>query len=39
MPHHWDFGAMPPIEGVEPDEVTNIVAHVRSLQREAGLIE
>lgn len=38
-PHHWSFGAMPRVEGVEPDEVADIVAYVRGLQREAGLIE
>lgn len=37
-PHHWDFGAMPPVEGVDAAEVEAIVAYVRSLQREAGLI-
>jgi mono/diheme cytochrome c family protein len=37
-PHHWNFGAMPAIRGLSDDDVANIVAHVRSLQRSAGLI-
>lgn len=37
-PHHWGFGAMPVIDGLTDDDVTDIVAHVRSLQRDAGLI-
>jgi mono/diheme cytochrome c family protein len=37
-PHHWNFGAMPPIDGLTDDDVTDIVAYVRSLQSSAGLI-
>jgi mono/diheme cytochrome c family protein len=37
-PHHWNFGAMPPIKGLTDDNVTDIVAYLRSLQRSAGLI-
>ncbi len=40
QPHHWDFGAMPPIgaqNGLTRDDVAEIVAYVRSLQREAGI--
>ena len=36
--HHWDFGDMPPVAGLSEDEVSQIVAHVRHLQREAGII-
>ena len=36
--HHWDFGDMPPVPGLEPDEVGEIIAYVRSLQRDAGII-
>lgn len=36
-PHHWDFGPMPAIPGLEIDEVAHIVAYVRQLQREAGI--
>ena len=35
--HHWRFGAMEPIDGVTEEGVTNIVAFVRQLQREAGI--
>lgn len=37
--HHWDFGDMPPIAGLDRDDVADITAHVRELQREAGIIE
>lgn len=37
QPHHWDFGPMPPIEGLSPDEVEDIVAYVRAKQREVGI--
>ncbi len=37
--HHWRFGPMPPIGGVTAEDVADIVAYVRGLQREAGLIE
>ncbi len=36
-PHHWEFGAMPAIPGVDVEDVADIVAYVRSLQREAGI--
>ena len=36
--HHWDFGDMPPVAGLSEDEVTQIIAHVRGLQREGGII-
>lgn len=35
--HHWRFGDMPPIEGVTPDDVAEITAYVRALQRAAGI--
>lgn len=35
--HHWHFGNMPKIEGVTPDEVTEIIRYVRWLQRQAGI--
>ncbi len=35
--HHWSFGDMPPVPGVTPEQVTEIVAYVRWLQREAGI--
>ncbi|WP_075996711.1 c-type cytochrome [Salaquimonas pukyongi] len=35
--HHWRFGNMPPVEGVSEDEVRDIVAYVRTLQRANGI--
>lgn len=38
QPHHWDFGAMPVIEGITDEEIADVIAYVRQLQTEAGLI-
>lgn len=35
--HHWDFGNMPPVEGVTPGDVKMVVAYVRELQRANGI--
>lgn len=35
--HHWTFGDMPPVPGVTPDQVAEITAYVRWLQRQAGI--
>ncbi|MDH4361509.1 MAG: cytochrome c [Nitrospirota bacterium] len=35
--HHWKFGNMPKIEGVTPDDVTQIIGYIRWLQRQAGI--
>ena len=35
--HHWPFGDMPPLPNVKEEEVRQIVAYVRWLQREARL--
>ena len=35
--HHWQFGDMPPIPGVTPDEVAHITAYVRLHQRRVGI--
>ena len=35
--HHWKFGNMPPISGLTKSDVGNIVAYVRTLQRENGI--
>ncbi len=35
--HHWEFGNMPKIEGVTPEDVDQIVKYVRWLQRQAGI--
>jgi mono/diheme cytochrome c family protein len=37
QPHHWDFGPMPPVSGLDRDDVADITAWVRELQREAGI--
>ena len=38
-PHHWRFGPMPPIEGLDDEDVTAIIAYVRAQQRAAGMLE
>ncbi len=35
--HHWNFGDMPPIPNVKPDEIDAIICHVRDLQRAEGI--
>lgn len=35
--HHWGFGNMPRINGVDEGEVAEIIAYVRRLQRQAGI--
>lgn len=35
--HHWNFGDMPQIAGVTPEDVTEITAYIRWLQRQAGI--
>ncbi len=35
--HHWGFGDMPPVRGVEREEVEAIIRYVRGLQKEAGI--
>ncbi|HEU4319173.1 MAG TPA: cytochrome c [Acidimicrobiia bacterium] len=35
-PHHWDFGPMPPVEGLTEEDVEAIVAFVREQQRVGG---
>ena len=34
--HHWDFGWMPPVEGLSEDDVEAIIAFVRQTQSEDG---
>lgn len=36
--HHWDFGDMPPVEGLSDGEVNAIIAYVREQQEEQGFI-
>ncbi|TAK01573.1 MAG: cytochrome c [Candidatus Manganitrophaceae bacterium] len=35
--HHWSFGDMPKIEGVQPEEVNEIIPYIRWLQKQAGI--
>jgi hypothetical protein len=35
--HHWNFGNMPALPHVTEAEVTQIIAYVRWLQRQAGI--
>jgi mono/diheme cytochrome c family protein len=35
--HHWQFGDMPKVEAVKPDDVDQIVKYVRWLQKQAGI--
>ena len=35
--HHWNFGNMPPIPNVAPEEIEAIICHVRDLQRAEDL--
>lgn len=35
--HHWTFGDMPPIAGLDASEVDSIIAFVRQVQEEEGL--
>lgn len=35
--HHWNFGNMPPQDGLTRADVANIVAYVRELQRANGI--
>lgn len=34
--HHWDFGPMPPVAGLSPDDVEAVIAFVRSEQDARG---
>jgi mono/diheme cytochrome c family protein len=35
--HHWRFGDMPPIEGVDDESIAEITAYIRELQRANGI--
>jgi mono/diheme cytochrome c family protein len=34
--HHWGFGDMPPVEGLDDDEVDAVIAYIRSVQAAEG---
>ena len=38
VPHHWDYGKMAPVDGLDRSEVALIVEFVRSQQEAAGII-
>jgi mono/diheme cytochrome c family protein len=35
--HHWNFGEMPPVDGIAEEEVGKIVAFIRAVQRANGV--
>lgn len=35
--HHWPFGDMPPVEGINRAEAAMIIAYIRELQRANGI--
>lgn len=37
--HHWNFGDMPPVEGISVEQIEAIVAYVRRVQSELGFID
>jgi mono/diheme cytochrome c family protein len=39
QPHHWDFGAMPPVPTVDRDDIQLIVDYVRARQEDAGITD
>lgn len=34
--HHWDFGPMPPVPGLDDDEVDAIIEYIRAIQQREG---
>ena len=37
QPHHWNFGPMPPVDGLTDEQVKLITAFVRSEQQKVGI--
>ena len=37
--HHWNFGEMPPVGTVTPQEVDKVICYVREMQRANGIFE
>ncbi len=35
--HHWEFGNMPPVEGITRDEVALVTRYIREVQRANGI--
>jgi len=36
--HHWRFGDMPPVEGITQAEIGAVIAFIRRVQRENGIL-
>lgn len=36
-PHHWQFGAMPPAEGLPDDFIPFVIQYVREMQKANGI--
>lgn len=34
--HHWNFGDMPPVEGLSADQVDDVIAYIRGEQERRG---
>jgi mono/diheme cytochrome c family protein len=34
--HHWNFGDMPPVAGLDDDEVDAVIAYIREVQQREG---
>ena len=34
--HHWTFGDMPPVEGLDDDQIDAVIAYVREVQEREG---
>ncbi len=37
--HHWDFGNMPAVEGLEIEQVHQVICFIRQTQLDEGVIE
>ena len=37
--HHWPFGDMAPVSGVEPQDVEKVVCYIRQQQRAGGIFK
>lgn len=37
QPHHWNYGPMPPVPGLDREEIRQVTEYVRWLQRRAGV--
>lgn len=34
--HHWNFGDMPPVEGLSADQIEDVIAYIRGEQERRG---